>query len=121
MWQRVRRELSTERRDYVQVLVADNVRQVEESGAHNSLFLAIARHILLKLSHANSEVKHEQIARAIGIQLSTTTSGGGGGGGGELFKLTSEAYLQQALRRRLCLYWLSQIDDRLRLASPYAK
>ena len=73
-------------------------KQIELIGSGNCLFLAVARALLYKLYFENQ--KYEFIMRNIYFNDVK-----------DQFKFDSDLALQETLRKKLCIYWLSFVQD----------
>lgn len=89
---------STNYEDYF-IIEPDHTKQLELQGANNSLFLSIARCILFKIHFVDK--KYEFLLRNAFLNdvLPIKAS----------FSFDSDMVLQELLRKKLCLYWLSHV------------
>jgi len=91
-------KISDNYNDYIEVS-PEHTKQMERMGSENSLFLAIARSLLYNIHFVDE--KHESFLCNLFIDDDKR----------QKLKFDSDLSLQELLRKKLCLYWLSFVND----------
>jgi hypothetical protein len=91
---------STNYEDYF-LIEPEHTKQLELQGSSNSLFLSLARCILFKIHFFDK--KYEFLLRNAFLHDVLPAKAA--------FSFDSDMVLQELLRKKLCLYWLSHVAD----------